>query len=274
MKSSTTHALRASLRKYGLHTVCEEAKCPNIGECFCSGTATFMIMGDTCTRNCKFCAVKHGHPMGLDENEPQNIADIVYDLNLKHVVVTSVTRDDLPDKGASHFVQTIKAIRNKLPGSTIEVLTPDFGCSEDLIEEVCNAKPNVFNHNIETVERLSSRIRSKATYESSLAVLRMVAKKMQGGYIKSGLMVGMGEKKEEVVTTLKDLYSAGCQIVTIGQYLSPSLSSWPVAEYIHPDEFEEYKNVALKIGFKYAFCGPFVRSSYMAHKVFESNTSS
>lgn len=268
--SEKIHDMRAMLRGHKLHTVCEEAKCPNMGECFCSGTATFMIMGDVCTRSCKFCAVAHGKPKPLDSNEPSEIAKMCKELGLKYAVITSVTRDDLKDYGASHFVAVVNAVRAGSPNIKIEILTPDFGGNKDLIKLVCDARPDIFNHNIETVKRLSEDIRCKATYDRSLNVLQTAANFLKPEVVKSGLMVGMGETKEEVLQTLKDLYDAGCRIVTIGQYLAPSKASWPVAEYIEPKVFDEYKVFAEKIGFRYVFSGPLVRSSYMAHTVFET----
>ncbi|MFH0799757.1 MAG: lipoyl synthase [Pseudomonadota bacterium] len=283
------HAIKRGLRDSALHTVCEEARCPNLGECFSRGTATMMIMGDTCTRRCGFCAVKGGVPGPLDAGEPSRVALQVKVMKLKHAVVTSVTRDDLPDGGGAHFAQTIAEIRRLCPEITIEVLTPDFCGSEEAIGTVCSAAPDIFNHNIETVERLTPVVRDRrASYRRSLDVLRIAAKTLPfvrggkggvdhdlppltppykgGGLIKSGLMVGLGETCNEVAGALLDLKEAGCDIVTIGQYLRPSKDALPVVSYVEPSTFEKYRENALNIGFKTVFSGPFIRSSYLADK--------
>lgn len=262
---SALHDMKSGLRRKGLNTVCEEARCPNKGECFERGTATFLIMGNICTRSCGFCSVRSGLPQPLNMEEPARVAQQVRDMELRHAVVTSVTRDDLPDGGAAHFARTIGEIRRLSPRTTIEVLTPDLEGREADIRTVCDARPDIFDHNVETVERLTPAVRSKASYRRSLDVLRTAGG--QGPLIKSGLMVGLGETEEEVVATLKDLKDAGCDIVTIGQYLQPTKGSLPVVEFIHPDRFKRYESLGSEIGIRYMFCGPFVRSSYMAERV-------
>ena len=262
--SEKIHELKSSLRRFGIHTVCEEARCPNIGECFSRKTATFMIMGNICTRNCGFCAVKHGEPNKLDLEEPKHVADQALKLALKHVVVTSVTRDDLHDSGANHFSSTIISLKEALPKSSVEVLTPDFLGKETLIKIVCKAMPSIFNHNIETVERLTPMVRSKAEYKRSLKVVEIAKTNMCDGMVKSGLMLGLGEKLSEVIKTLRDLKNSGCDIVTIGQYLSPSKTALPVKYYYKPEDFDDLKKYAEEIGFEKVFAGPLVRSSYMA----------
>lgn len=265
---SGTHETKRSLRRRGLSTVCEEARCPNIGECFSRGTATFMIMGNRCTRNCTFCAVESGSPSPLDSDEPARLAAQVREMGLKHAVITSVTRDDLPDGGALHFARTIEAVRVESPGTTIEVLTPDFDGRAEDIKTVCDASPNVFNHNVETVRRITPEVRERATYECSLEVLERARSAMGEGKVKSGLMVGLGEEEGEVVETLSDLAKAGCDIVTIGQYLPPSRSAAPVIKYVEPKTFQYYERMGLKEGLKHVFSGPLVRSSYLADEVF------
>lgn len=263
------HLLKSQLRKSGLHTVCEEARCPNIGECFSRGTATFLIMGPVCTRRCKFCAIKTGQPRSLDRQEPKNVARQVAALGLSHAVITSVTREDLPDGGASHFVRTLEEIRRLSPHTTIEVLTPDFMGRERDIRAVCTAIPHVFNHNVETVERLTPSVRDKADYRRSLEVLA-TARRLQGPrLVKSGLMVGLGESSAEIERTLRDLSQAGCDMVTIGQYLQPSREAMPVVRYVEPEQFDRLKEIGLKLCIKSVMSGPFVRSSYYADKVLE-----
>ena len=262
------HELKKSLRRHGLHTVCEEARCPNQSECFARHTATFMIMGNVCTRSCSFCAVKNGATSPLDPDEPARLASQAAALQLKHVVVTSVTRDDLSDGGAAHFARTIKEIRKILSEATIEVLTPDFQGNAHAIQTVIEAQPHVFNHNLETVERLTPKVRSRAQYRRSLEVLKTARALDKRTLIKSGLMVGLGEKKEEVAQTIRDLKDAGCDIITIGQYLAPTKSALPVHEYIPPEQFEIYKVIGEEYGVKYMYCGPLVRSSYMAGELF------
>jgi lipoic acid synthetase len=261
------HEIKRELRRLELHTVCESARCPNIHECFRRGTATFMILGDRCTRGCGFCAVpKARHPAPPDPNEPAHVAQMARAMNLRHVVVTSVNRDDLPDGGAGHFAETIRAIRAALPAATIEVLTPDFLGDLEAVTTVLEARPDVFNHNVETVPRLYPRVRPQARYERSLAVLEFAARN-GGTLVKSGLMVGLGERCEEVEEVLRDLRRCGVSIVTIGQYLQPTRRNLPVAEYVPPERFEAYRETGLRLGFRAVFSGPFVRSSYMAELV-------
>ena len=247
-----------------LHTVCESALCPNLGECFSRYTATFLLMGDICTRNCRFCAITKGEPSSLDPDEPWNVARAVGKLRLKHVVLTSVTRDDLPDGGAAYFVRTINAIRQANPQTTVEVLIPDFGGSPDALKTVVDSCPEVINHNVETVPRLYAAVRPKANYHRSLNLLRTV--KSMGGRIltKSGLMLGLGEEHNEVVTVIEDLRAVGCDFLTIGQYLAPSSKHYPVIRYVTSEEFEEYKSLGERIGFSVVASAPFVRSSFRA----------
>lgn len=247
-----------------LHTVCESAECPNMGECFGNRTCTFMILGDICTRNCRFCAVSHGRPAVVDENEPQAVALTARQLGLKHVVVTSVTRDDLPDGGAGHFAATIRALRREVPEATVEVLIPDFRGEAEALYKVIEAGPDVINHNVETVPRLYPSVRPQAVYFRSLDLLRRVG--TAGGSIltKSGLMLGLGETSEEVVQVMADLREAGCQVVTLGQYLCPSPRHLPVVEYITPDTFKSLEETGYEMGFAAVHAGPLVRSSYLA----------
>jgi len=252
------------LRDLGLHTVCEEARCPNIGECFSRGTATFMIMGNVCTRNCAFCGCQKGKPEDLDPVEPVNVARAARQLGLGHCVVTSVTRDDLPDKGASHFAQTIEAIRDLNPDTTIEVLTPDFGSNAEAIETVIEARPDVFNHNVETIPRLYSEVRPGADYDMSLGLLAMVKQVDPSIITKSGLMIGLSENIKEVETVLADLASAGVDALTIGQYMQPALGNVQVSKYYEPDVFEYLSERGRSLGIKHVLTGPLVRSSYRA----------
>lgn len=261
------HMLKKQLRKKSLNTVCESAKCPNLFECFNKKQATFMILGDICTRNCQFCAVSHGIPKNLYKNEPMHIVEIAKELRLRHIVITSVTRDDLQDQGSEHYYNTILAIKKELPKSSVEILTPDFKENFLLIDHVLKAKPDVFNHNIETVERLTPIIRDKkASYKRSLKVLDYV-KKNHNVLLKSGIMVGLGEKDREVCDSIRHLSEVGCDIITIGQYLMPSLANIPVKRYVDPSQFESYRDFGESIGIKKVFAGPFVRSSYMAEEV-------
>jgi len=261
--------MKASLRGSSLHTVCEEARCPNISECFSRGTATVMIMGDICTRSCKFCAVATGRPKALDENEPLNVAKWTKDTGLKHIVITSVDRDDLPDQGAHHFAQTILEVQKMNPTVIIEILTPDFQGKEDLIDIVCDTTPRIFNHNLETVERLTPQVRSAAKYRRSLSVIQHVKKRYPEILTKSGIMLGLGEGEEELLKSMKDLVDHGCDLLTLGQYMQPTKEHLPVSAYIHPDKFNEYKQKGEGMGFKAVFSGPFVRSSYMADGFFD-----
>ncbi|MCJ7813910.1 MAG: lipoyl synthase [Candidatus Atribacteria bacterium] len=252
------------LKELNLHTVCDSALCPNRGECFKKGTATFMILGNICTRNCKFCAVEKGNPLPLDPEEPRHIAQAAKHLNLKHIVITSVTRDDLPDGGAKHFAQTITEVKKILPESTIEALVPDFEGSWEVLQIVIDAHPEVINHNIETVDRLYKLVRPKAVYKRSLELLRQIKIRDKNIISKSGIMVGLGEEKDEVIKAMKDLREIDCDILTIGQYLKPSPHHLKVSNYIRPDEFEAYRNIGMSLGFKYVASAPLVRSSYHA----------
>ncbi|HSH93350.1 MAG TPA: lipoyl synthase [Roseimicrobium sp.] len=248
-----------------LHTVCESAKCPNHWECWSKGTATFMIAGDRCTRACGFCAVSTAKPLPLEADEPERVAEATRRMGLKHVVITAVARDDLADGGAEHFQKTIEAVRAACPGIIIEVLTPDFLDKDAAIEMVLNARPHIFNHNLETVRRLTPSVRSRATYDRSLSVLAKVKAKMGGAvFTKSGVMLGLGETEEELLQALRDLREANCDILTLGQYLQPSLKHLPVVEYVRPEKFAEYKIVAESMGFTHVASGPMVRSSYHA----------
>ena len=248
--------------EHGLHTICSSGRCPNKAECWSRRTATFMILGDICTRNCRFCATNTGHPLPPNSCEPQKVAQSVALMNLRHVVVTSVTRDDLPDHGAAHWAETVEAIRQSSPQATIELLIPDMGAVSSRFETIIASKPDIIGHNIETVSRLTPTLRSKATYECSLATLRYLAS--QGVVVKSGIMVGLGETEEEVLSTMRHLREAGVRILTIGQYLQPTAEHYPVAEYITPQRFEAYKDAALQMGFDFCASAPLVRSSYLA----------
>ena len=260
------------LGSMGLHTVCQSASCPNIGECFSKGTATFMILGNVCTRDCGFCGIRHGDPLPLDADEPGHVAEAAARMALKYVVVTSVTRDDLVDGGAAHFAETIRQIRQAIPGVRVEVLIPDFGGDPNALRTVLEAKPFVLNHNVETVPRLYPIVRPAADYQRSLALLETAKTLMPSTYTKSGLMVGLGETKEEVIALLRDLRSRDCDLVTIGQYLRPSKSNLPVAEYIHPTQFEEYRAIGESLGFRFTASGPFVRSSYHAEELLDEES--
>jgi lipoyl synthase len=252
------------MRGERLVTVCEEARCPNLGECWSKGTATFMLMGDTCTRSCRFCAVKTGRGLPLDPDEPRRLAHAAKQLSLRHVVVTSVNRDELPDGGAAHFAETIQWLRRELPTSSVEVLTPDFRGRRSSIETVCHAHPDVFNHNTETVPRLYRTVRPQAKYARSIDFLRTVKEIDPTIYTKSGIMLGLGETEDEVIEVLRDWKDAGVDAVTLGQYLKPGKGYLDVVEYLHPSRFERYKQIAEEIGFLYVASGPFVRSSYNA----------
>lgn len=249
-----------------LHTICSSGKCPNIGQCWSIGTATFMISGDVCTRSCKFCATKTGKPLPLDPEEPAKIAESVRLMQLKHCVITSVDRDDLADKSAEHWAKTIEAVRKANPNTTIEVLTPDFDADERLLNIVFASKPDVFGHNMETVKRLSDQTRSRAKYDVSLKVLSL---SNQAGLItKTGIMVGLGESEAEVVELMQDVRKAGVRLMTIGQYLQPTKKHIPVIEYVTPEQFAKYREIGLELGFDNVESGPLVRSSYMAEKTF------
>ena len=254
-----------------LHTICSSGRCPNIGECWGRGTATFMIGGDICTRACKFCNTKSGRPAPLDETEPANVARSVKLMKLRYAVITSVDRDDLPDLGASHWVKTISEVKSVAPETALEVLIPDFQGRNDLLDMIADAGADVVSHNIETVRRLTPEVRSRAKYETSLHVLQYLSDKAVT--VKSGLMVGLGETAEEVESTMDDLLSCGCRILTIGQYLQPTHRHYPVHEYITPAQFDYYKQVALAKGFKEVESAPLVRSSYRADKLLDDLTS-
>ncbi len=250
------------MRGKQLHTVCEEARCPNLGECWGRGTATFMILGDICTRSCGFCAVKTGRPTELDTDEPRRVAEAVMSMNLRHVVITSVNRDELRDGGASIFAETIRQIRIKSPKCRIEILIPDFRGDNVALDVVVDAAPDILNHNVETVPRLYTVVRPQAKYDRSLNVLTYF--KERGLVTKSGVMVGIGEKPEEILEVMKDLRKSNVDILTVGQYLQPTKEHLPIDRYVTPDEFEMYKRIGLEMGFKFVESGPLVRSSYHA----------
>ena len=263
--SDTFARTRDLLDELKLHTVCESAKCPNHWECWSKGTATFMIAGDRCTRACGFCAVTTAKPLALEDDEPARVAEATRRMRLRHVVITAVARDDLPDGGAEHFRRTIEAVRALSPGIVIEALTPDFNDRDESLDAVLVAGPHIFNHNLETVRRLTPTVRHRATYDRSLRVLGKV--KARGGesiYTKSGLMLGLGERDEELFEALEDLRKVGCDLLTLGQYLQPTLRHLPVVEFIPPAKFAAYKQVAEKMGFAHVASGPMVRSSYHA----------
>jgi len=264
--SENYHRLKGLMRGLGLHTVCEEANCPNIGECWHHGTATFMILGSTCTRSCGYCNVTHGAPLAPDEQEPIKVASAIHALELSYVVVTSVDRDDLPDFGASHFARTITETRARIPACRLEVLIPDFQGDEAALRIVLAARPDVLNHNIETVPRLYRIARPGGRYPRALEVLRRSHEIAPNIATKSGLMVGLGEETHEVVEVLRDLRAAGVNIVTIGQYLRPSQANLPMVRYYTPDEFAELKRIGMELGFGHVESGPLVRSSYHAHE--------
>jgi lipoic acid synthetase len=268
--SPNYHRLKGIMRNLGLHTVCEEANCPNIGECWHHGTATFMILGDRCTRSCGYCNVVHGAPKPPDGAEPVKVASAIHALDLDYVVVTSVDRDDLPDFGAGHFARTITETRARVPDCRLEVLIPDFQGSEEALRLVLDARPDVLNHNIETVARLYRTARPGGRYERALQLLRRSRDIAPSIPTKSGLMVGLGEEWSELVTTLADLRAAGVQIVTIGQYLRPSPANLPMSRYYTPAEFAELKRIGLDLGFGHVESGPLVRSSYHAHEQTQS----
>ena len=255
---------RATVRALGLHTVCEEAQCPNLGECWSHHTATVMLLGDTCTRACRFCAVSHGRPTTVDPDEPRRVAEAVARLGLRHVVMTSVNRDDLPDGGAGHFAATAAAVKAKVPECTIEVLIPDLQGDHRALATVVAAPIAILNHNTETVPRLYKRVRPGATYERSLGILRAAKRLRPGLRTKTGLMLGLAETRDEVHAVLVELHAVGCDVLTLGQYLRPSLEELPVERYVTPDEFAELGAEARALGFAYVESGPLVRSSYHA----------
>jgi lipoyl synthase len=269
----SVHQLKTELRRRRLHTVCESARCPNIHECFHRGAATFMILGNLCTRGCGFCSVPKGSPakreFSLDPDEPGQVAEMAARMNLRYVVITSVNRDDLSDGGSHHFAETVRRVRERLPNARVEVLTPDFCGDLGAVARVLDAGPHVFNHNMETVQRLYRRVRPQADYAQSLEVLRFAKQYREEALTKSGLMVGLGESVEEVHELLRDLRAADVDVATIGQYLQPTRRNLQVAEYIAPAQFDAYRECGLGLGFKMVFSGPLVRSSYMADRVSE-----
>lgn len=250
------------VKQHDLHTICSSGRCPNISECWSRRTATFMIAGDICTRSCRFCATKSGRPLPLDSNEPIKVARSIKIMKLRHAVITSVDRDDLPDGGADHWVSTVEAIKKESPDTTIELLIPDFDAHAELLQKIVDSKAHIIGHNIETVRRITPSARSRATYDRSLEVLQLL--NQMGADTKSGLMVGLGETFDEVIQTLKDLYNVGVRRATIGQYLQPTAEHLPVADYITPQTFDVYAQRAREIGFTHIFSAPLVRSSYMA----------
>jgi len=260
------------LEQTDLHTVCEEARCPNLGECFSRGTSTFLILGKVCTRNCNFCAVEHGAPAPPDATEPPKVAQAVQKMNLQYVVITSVTRDDLTDGGASLFVKTIQAIRALDPKIKIEVLIPDFQGDSTSLEIVLKESPDVLNHNIETIARLYPEVRPQANYKRSLDLLKKSKDLYSEIFTKSGFMLGLGETHQEVLELLRDLREVGCNFLTIGQYLQPRSDRLPVIRFVPPEEFEEYKRIGEEMGFRAVASGPFVRSSFHASQMFETNS--
>jgi len=256
--------VKGIIRKNNLHTICTSGDCPNMGECWDAGTATFMILGEICTRACKFCAVKTGKPLTVDQEEPKKLAESIQLLKLKHCVITSVDRDDLDDGGATIWGESIRQVKTLNPNTTIEVLIPDFQGNESLIQRIIDAKPDIISHNMETVRRLTPKVRSRAEYDKSLKVIEFISK--SGIRSKSGIMLGIGETEEEILQTMKDLRSVNCQVMTIGQYLQPTLKNIEVVEYVKPQVFAELKILGLEMGFRFVESGPLVRSSYHAGK--------
>ncbi|OFX20982.1 MAG: lipoyl synthase [Bacteroidetes bacterium GWA2_31_9b] len=268
-KGESYSKVKNIVAQHKLHTICTSGNCPNIGDCWNRGTATFMILGDICTRSCKFCGVKTGKPLPPDLEEPKRVAESVRLMNIKHCVLTSVDRDDLDDGGSAFWAETIRTMKNVNPETTIEALIPDFDGVKDLISKVCDAKPEVISHNLETVERLTSQIRTRAKYRRSLEVIKHIAE--SGVVAKSGIMLGLGETEEEILQTMDDLIEVGCKVFTLGQYLAPTLEHIQVMEYITPEKFEEYRIIGLKKGFRFVESSPLVRSSYHAEYHVESN---
>lgn len=252
------------LNEKHLHTICSSGMCPNRGECWGNGTATFMIGGNVCTRSCRFCNVATGRPQPIDPKEIADIIESVRSLNLRHIVITSVDRDDLPDLGAGHWAQLIRTLKKECPGVSMEVLIPDFQGRKELIQMVIDESPDVISHNMETVRRLTPEVRCHATYDVSLSVIRQIAE--SGIRSKSGIMLGLGETREEILETMHDLRSVGCEVMTIGQYLQPTAKHYPVQDYVHPDVFEEYRKEGLRLGFRHMESAPMVRSSYHAER--------
>jgi len=267
LNTEENRGTRTILKEQRLNTICESGRCPNKGECWARGTATFLLMGPLCTRTCKFCSVNKGLPGALDEDEPMRVAEASRQMGLRHVVLTSVNRDDLPDQGSNHFAKTIKALKDAIDGVNVEVLTPDFQGRQDCIEIVLNANPVVFNHNIETVPRLYRRVRPGSKYARSLKVLQSAKKLRPDIPTKSGLMLGVGETREEVIQVMRDLREIECDFLTLGQYLRPSREQLPVDRYVTPEEFDELGKIAWDMGFKMVHSGPLVRSSYHAEEL-------
>ena len=263
-KGESYSKVKNLVAKHGLHTICTSGNCPNIGECWSRGTATFMILGDICTRRCKFCAVKNGRPLAPDLKEPEKLAESVRIMNVQHCVITSVDRDDLDDQGAGIWAKTITEVKRVNPETQIEVLIPDFRGKEELLQQVINANPEVISHNLETVERLTPFVRFASKYRRSLEVVKYIADNFK--IAKSGIMLGLGETHEEILQTMDDLLEAGCKVMTIGQYLAPTKNHMPVEEYIKPEQFAEYRRIGLEKGFKFVESSPLVRSSYRAEE--------
>lgn len=263
-------SVKAELRDLNLNSVCEEASCPNLSECFSKGVSTVMIMGDTCTRSCKFCDVKTGRPAPLDSLEPENVAQWIKNHSYRHIVITSVDRDDLKDDlGSTHFAAVIKRAKEVNPETSLEVLTPDFQGREECLDRIVDTPISVFNHNLETIERLTPQVRSASNYQRSLKVIEYMKKSSDHYLTKSGLMLGLGETREDVLEALQHLYDHGCDLITLGQYLQPSAKHLPVTDYVTPEQFDEFKEIGLQMGFKGVFSGPFVRSSYLADEFLE-----
>ncbi len=263
-RPDTIKEVELMMRSKNLHTVCESARCPNLPECWSKKTATFMILGNTCTRSCGFCAINVGKGEEVDLFEPANVAYTAKKMGMQHVVVTSVARDDLKDEGATQFAKTIQALHRIVPETIVEILTPDFKAKPDLIKLVCDAFPEIYNHNIETIERLHTIVRPQAKYDRTMRLLEMVKEINPRIYTKSGIMLGLGETRDEVLKVLSDLRKVGCDAVTIGQYLRPTMKHLPVTKFIHPDEFKEYEKIGEEMGFAFVASGPFIRSSYNA----------
>ncbi|MDO4719255.1 MAG: lipoyl synthase [Peptostreptococcaceae bacterium] len=266
----STEEVALLMRQLSLNTVCKEANCPNLGECYRKNTATFMILGSQCTRNCRFCNVSFGEAERVDEREPEKVAEAVASLGLKHVVITSVTRDDLPDEGASHFAKTIRAVRERSRQVSIEVLIPDMHARPENLDIILEAAPDVLNHNMETVQRLYPAVRPQAEYQRSLRVLEYCKESKKNLIVKTGIMVGLGEREEEVIKLMEDVRAKGCDILTIGQYLRPTQEHIPLAEYVTPQQFERYRRIGMEKGFAYVASSPLVRSSYQAAEAIQA----
>jgi len=269
LNTEENREVRVILKEQGLNTICESGRCPNKGECWSKGTATFMLMGSICTRTCRFCAVNKGKPEPLDETEPVRIVEAARKMGLRHIVLTSVNRDELPDQGSAHFATTVRMLYEGIPGIAVEILTPDFQGRRDCIETVLAAKPTVYNHNVETVPRLYKQVRPGSKYDRSLAVLRMAKEIDASIHTKSGMMLGLGETRDEVIEVMKDLRAVGCDFLTLGQYLRPTRNNLAVQRYLTPEEFDELGKVGWELGFKMVNSGPLVRSSYHAGELAE-----